>query len=79
MYLNRKLKNWSACSFIYCKIKYYLGKINRLIIFNWAERLFNHIGAEKSSTVGSSGESWSIKEPLNQHFAGVMYQYGQDG
>jgi hypothetical protein len=27
------------------------------------------MGAEKHPTVGSSGEYWSMKEILNQHFA----------
>jgi len=27
------------------------------------------MGAEKYPTVGSSGESWSINESLNQHYA----------
>jgi len=27
------------------------------------------MGAEKHPTVGSSGESWSMNESLNQHFA----------
>jgi len=26
------------------------------------------MGAEKHPTVGSSGESWSMNESLNQHF-----------
>jgi len=27
------------------------------------------MGAEKHPTVGSSGESWSMNESLNQHYA----------
>jgi len=36
---------------------------------SWVVRLSSHMGAEKHSTVGSSGEYWSMNESLNQHFA----------
>ena len=40
--------------------------------FSCFERLYNHMGAEKHPTVGSSGESWSIYESLNQRCAEMI-------
>jgi len=40
--------------------------------FSWLERLYSHMGAEKHPTVGSSGESWSINESLNQRLAEMI-------
>jgi len=40
--------------------------------FSCFERLYNHMGAEKHPTVGSSGESWSIDESLNQRYAEMI-------
>jgi len=42
---------------------------SKLTIFSWVVRLSSHMGAEKHSTVGSSGEYWSMNESLNQHRA----------
>merc|ERR1712190_653006 len=40
---------------------------NESKIFNWVVRLTNHI--EKNiSTIGSSEESWSLNENLNQYY-----------
>ena len=47
--------------------------------FNCFERLYNHMGAEKHPTVGSSGESWSISENLNQHFAEMIDSLNREG
>jgi len=38
---------------------------------SWFERMYSHTGAEKHPAVGSSGESWSINESLNQRFVGM--------
>jgi len=43
--------------------------MSKPINLSWLERLYSHMGAEKHPTVGSSGESWSINDSLNQHFA----------
>ena len=48
-------------------------------IFNWTERLYNHIGGAIPSTVGSSGGSWSLNESLNQRFAEMKDRSGRDG
>jgi len=37
------------------------------------------MGAEKYPTVGSSGESWSIDESLNQRFAGMKDFLNHEG
>jgi len=37
------------------------------------------MGAEKHPTVGSSGESWSINESLNQHFVEMKDSLNREG
>jgi len=76
-YDNIKLKNIYAMS--RCCLKLGISAEAKPIIFNWVERLSNHIGDERSSTVGSSGESWSLNDSLNQHFAEMKNRNGYDG
>jgi len=37
------------------------------------------MGAEKHPTVGSSGESWSMNDSLNQHFAEMKDSKNHEG
>lgn len=73
--LFNKLGGPTKVTVIKLGIKWYSFKP---IIFNWAERLDNHMGGVIPSTVGSSGESWSLNESLNQRFVEMKDQLGRD-